>query len=80
MTATGILPYLSDLEQLVTTKAEVAQVSAIKTLLLQYQGFLKKQEVIMRAFCGTPSLGEKRENVGAEQNIYTPRTPPRPTN
>lgn len=53
LTASGILPDLSALEklaaeQLVTIKAEVAQVSAVKTLHTQYQGVLKKQEVIIR--------------------------------
>ena len=53
LTASGILPDLSALkklaaEQLVTIKAEVAQVSAVKTLRTQYQGVLKKQEVTIR--------------------------------
>ena len=53
LTATGTLPDLSALEklaaeQLVTIKAEVVQVSAVKTLHTQYQGVLKKQEVIIR--------------------------------
>ena len=53
LTATGTLPDLSVLEklaaeQLVTIKAEVAKISAVKTLHTQYQGVLKKQEVIIR--------------------------------
>lgn len=51
--ATGILPNLLALEklaaeQLVTIKAQVAQMSAAKTLRTQHQGVLKKQELLIR--------------------------------
>ena len=35
-------------EQLVTIKAQVAQMSAAKTLRTQHQGVLKKQELLIR--------------------------------
>ena len=51
--ATGILPNLLALEklaaeQLVTIKAQVAQMSSVKTLRTQHQGVLKKQELLIR--------------------------------
>ena len=53
LTSTGTAKTISSLnelapEQVVTLKAEVAQVSSVKKIHTQYQGALKKQEVLLR--------------------------------
>lgn len=50
---TGIASTIASLnevapEQLINVKAEIAEVSAVKTIKTQYQGTLKKQEVLIR--------------------------------
>ena len=60
-------------EQLITLKAEVAEISGVKKVHTQYQGTLMKQEVVLRdtsGFIKAVLLGLACKYIEGERNIY----------